>query len=79
MTSCPKIDCRLYALIWKCYGYEHPLNRYQWRQMKKNDQLSQEMLHKEEVVQNYMKKRFNRIYDKEPVYSVRRQGPPGVL
>ncbi|OZC11924.1 hypothetical protein X798_01105 [Onchocerca flexuosa] len=69
----------LYAYIWKCYGNEHPLNRYQWRQMKKNGQLSEEMLHKEEVVQNYMKTRFNKVYEKEPVYSVRRQGPPGVL
>lgn len=47
--------------------------------MKKNGQLSEEMLHKEEVVQNYMKTRFNKIYEKEPIYSVRRQGPPGVL
>ncbi|EFO17082.1 hypothetical protein LOAG_11419 [Loa loa] len=69
----------LYAFIRKCYGNGHPLNRYQWRQMKKNGQLSEEMLHKEEVVQNYMKTRFNKVYEKEPVYSVRRQGPPGVL
>ncbi|KAM3719520.1 Deoxyribodipyrimidine photo-lyase [Dirofilaria immitis] len=69
----------LYVFIKKYYGNEHPLNRYQWRQMKKNSQLSEEMLHKEEVVQNYMKTRFDRIYEKEPAYSVRRQGPPGVI
>ncbi|CAG9536227.1 unnamed protein product [Cercopithifilaria johnstoni] len=69
----------LYAFIKKCYGNEHPLNRYQWRQMKKNGQLSQEMLHKEEVVQNYMKTRFDRMFEKEPTYVVRKQGPPGVL
>uniref|UniRef100_A0A915Q2X2 NADH dehydrogenase [ubiquinone] 1 beta subcomplex subunit 6 n=1 Tax=Setaria digitata TaxID=48799 RepID=A0A915Q2X2_9BILA len=69
----------LYAFTKKYYGNEHPLNRYQWRQLKKNGQLSEEMLHKEEVVQNYMKARFNKIYEKQPVYSARRQGPPGVL
>ncbi|KAL3994303.1 hypothetical protein ACH3XW_21180 [Acanthocheilonema viteae] len=69
----------LYAFIKKYYGNEHPLNRYQWRQMKRNGHLSEEMLRKEEIVQNYMKKPFNRIYEKEPVYAVRKQGPPGVL
>uniref|UniRef100_A0A183DW15 Complex I-B17 n=1 Tax=Gongylonema pulchrum TaxID=637853 RepID=A0A183DW15_9BILA len=34
----------LYAFIIKYYGTEHPLNRYQWRQMKKRGQLSEEML-----------------------------------
>lgn len=47
--------------------------------MKKNGQLSEEMLHKEEVVQDFMKSRFNRIYDKESVYSTRKLGPPGAL
>ncbi|VDO38056.1 unnamed protein product [Brugia timori] len=69
----------LYAFIKKYYGNEHPLNRYQWRQMKRNGQLSEEMLRKEEIVQNFMKARFSKVYEKEPVYSVRRQGPPGVL
>uniref|UniRef100_A0A0R3S0H1 Transposase n=1 Tax=Elaeophora elaphi TaxID=1147741 RepID=A0A0R3S0H1_9BILA len=70
---------KLYAFIKTYYGDEHPLNRYQWRKLKKNGQLSEEMLHKEEVVQNYLKTRFNRMYEKEPVYSLRKQGPPGML
>lgn len=77
LQSYSKIDYRLYAFIKKSYGSEHPLNRYQWRKMKRNGQLSEEMMHKEEVIQNYMKTRLNRVYEKEPVYSVRRQGPPG--
>lgn len=74
-----EIDYRLYIFVRKYYGSEHPLNRYQWRQMKKNGQLSEEMLHKEEILQNYMKARFNRIYEKESVYSLRKRGPPGAL
>ncbi|VDK69346.1 unnamed protein product [Litomosoides sigmodontis] len=69
----------LYSFVRKYYGNEHPLNRYQWRQMKKNGQLSEEMLRKEEVVQNFMRARYGRIYEKESVYSMRKQGPPGVL
>ncbi|VDN01581.1 unnamed protein product [Thelazia callipaeda] len=69
----------LYTFIYNIYGNEHPLNRYQWRRMKKNGQLSEEMLHKEEILRSFVRSKLNSTFDSESVYSLQNQGSSRVF